>query len=385
MPKFKHNFTLSSNTDICRIYTCDDSIVRIDFVSDSCMRVSVYKNRAEMLPTFCINPDNEFLTVGRDRLSTDGFGMCVPKISISESIEHFALPCGVDVELDKYNFILKYYKDGELLFSDRSPLAYNFDGEFGKESYHYITREKGEFVFGLGDKGGLLNKSGRAFRIETADCMGYDAESSDPLYKHIPFFICENSVGCYGIFYDTSDTSYMDFGKEINNYYPAYKYFKTEDNCLVYYVFFGTKLSVLQQFSRLCGKQAFPPKWSFNYCASTMAYTDAPDSEAQMDGFLDKLKEYDLPCSGFYLSSGYTSIGDRRYVFNWNYEKFPDPKGFIKKFADRDIQIIPNIKPAFLDSHPLYDEIAQKGYFIKNPDGTPILTEFWDGLGSYLD
>ena len=57
----------------------------------------------------------------------------------------------MDLELDKYNFILKYYKDGRLLFSDRSPLAYNFEGEFGKESYHYITREKGEYIFGMGD------------------------------------------------------------------------------------------------------------------------------------------------------------------------------------------------------------------------------------------
>lgn len=215
--------------------------------------------------------------------------------------------------------------------------------------------------------------------------MGYDAEKSDPLYKHIPFYICENSVGCYGIFYDTSDTSYIDLGKEINNYYPAYKYFKTEDNCLVYYVFFGTKLSLLQQFARLCGKQAFPPKWSFDYCASTMAYTDAPDSEKQMNGFLNKLREYELPCQGFYLSSGYTSIGSRRYVFNWNYDKFPDPQKFIKKFKNAGINIIPNIKPAFLDSHPLYNEIAKKGYFVKNPDGTPFVTEFWDGLGSYMD
>lgn len=385
MAKFKHNFTLSQYTDTCRTYVCGDNYVRLDFVSDSCLRVAVYKDKAEILPTFCVNPDNEFLTVGRERLSTQGFKMCKPQVNINESTEHFTMPCGVDIELDKNNFLLKYSENGKILFSDRSPLAYNFEGEFGRESYHYITREKGEFVFGLGDKCGLLNKSGRAFRIETADAMGYDAESSDPLYKHIPFYICENRVGCYGIFYDTSDTSYIDLGREINNYYPAYKYFKTEDNCLVYYVFFGTKFSVLRQFARLCGKQAFPPRWSLDYCASTMAYTDAPDSKRQMDGFLDKLEEHDLPCKGFYLSSGYTSIGDRRYVFNWNYDKFPNPKEFIKEFADRDIQIIPNIKPAFLDSHPLYNEIAQKGYFVKNPDGTPFVTEFWDGLGSYLD
>ncbi|MGN1421583.1 MAG: TIM-barrel domain-containing protein [Eubacterium sp.] len=385
MGKFKHSFTLKEGSDTCRIYTCDDNFVRLDFVSNSCLRVALYKDKNDILPTFSVDPDNKFLTHGRDRLSTDGFKMSKPQISINGNVERFAMPCGVEIELDKNNFLLKYSKNGKVLFSDRSPLAYNFAGEFGRESYHYTTREKDEYIFGLGDKGGLLNKSGRAFRIEATDAMGYDSEKSDPLYKHIPFYICENSTGCYGIFYDTSDTSYIDLGKEINNYYPAYKYFKTEDNCLIYYVFFGTKLSVLQQFAQLCGKQAFPPKWSFDYCASTMAYTDAPDSEKQMDDFLDKLEKFNLSCKGFYLSSGYTSIGDRRYVFNWNYDKFPNPEKFIKKFADRDIQIIPNIKPAFLDSHPLYNEIAENGYFIKNPDGTPFVTEFWDGLGSYID
>lgn len=385
MGKFHYHFSLSSATDTARIYESEGNTVRLDFISGSCLRVAVYRNKNTMLPTFSVNPDGEFLTTGQNRLRTEGFSMHKPQISVGGNEEKCTLPCGVEICLNQTNFLLTYRKNGEILFADRAPLAYNFGGEFGRETYHYVTRKNGEHIFGLGDKGGALDKAGRAFRIETCDCMGYDAAESDPLYKHIPFYICENDVGCYGIFYDTADTSYMDFGKEINNYYPPYKYFKTEDDCLVYYVFFGTKLSVLQQFCALCGKQAFPPKWSFDYCGSTMAYTDAPDSETQMDGFLQKLEEYGLPCKGFYLSSGYTSIGNRRYVFHWNTDKFPNPEAFIEKFANNGIQIIPNIKPAFLDSHPLYREIASKGYFVKNPDGTPFVTEFWDGLGSYLD
>lgn len=385
MGKFKHLFRLSEESDSCRIYKCNDNTARIDFISDTCVRIALYKNPNDMIPTFSVNPESTFLTSGRDRLDTSGFTLCRPKTAVRENSEQFVLPCGIEIRLKKENFILEYRRDDKLLFADRGPLAYNFGGEFGKESYHYITRERGEFIFGLGDKTGPLNKAGRAFRIETTDCMGYDAAESDPLYKHIPFYICENSAGCYGLFYDTADTSYVDLGKEINNYYPPYKYFKTEDNCLVYYVFFGTKLSVLQQFARLCGKQAFPPKWSFDYCGSTMAYTDAPNAHVQMDGFLQKLEENDLSCGGFYLSSGYTSIGKKRYVFNWNYDKFPNPKAFIQKFSENGIQMIPNIKPAFLDSHPLYQTLAGKGFFVKNSDGTPFVTEFWDGLGSYLD
>ncbi len=385
MGKFKHSFQLTAQTETRRIYSCGKNTVRIDFVGGSCMRVAVYDADAVMLPTFSVAPDNECSVNGRSRLDTTGFPMCAPLTAIGENTERFSLPCGITAELQTENLILKYFKDGKLLFADRAPLAYNFAGEFGKETCHYITRMPDERIYGLGDKTGNLNKAGRAFRIETTDCMGYDAAESDPLYKHIPFYICENDVGCYGVFYDTSDTSYIDLGKEINNYYPPYKYFKTEDNCLVYYVFFGTKLSVLQQFARLCGKQAFPPKWSFDYCGSTMAYTDAPDAQQEMDAFLQTLKACDLSCKGFYLSSGYTSIGRQRYVFHWNRDKFPDPKGFIEQFSKAGINIIPNIKPAFLDSHPLYKMIADNGWFVKNPDGTPFITEFWDGLGSYLD
>ena len=385
MSKFNHIFKIADQTDSCSVYSCNENTVQIDFVSSSCMRVAIYKNKNELLPTFSINPGNVFSENGRDRLSTDHFKLYTPDKKTNSNMQSFALDDGIKIKLYLDNFILKYYKNDSLLFADRAPLAYNFENEFGKETCHYITRMQGERIFGLGDKGGKLNKAGRAFRIETTDCMGYDARESDPLYKHIPFYICENSVGCYGIFYDTSDTSYMDLGKEINNYYPPYKYFKTQDNCLVYYVFFGTKLSILQQFAGLCSKQAFPPKWSFDYCASTMAYTDAPDSQQQMNSFLEKLEETDLSCRGFYLSSGYTSIGHQRYVFNWNYDKFPDPEQFIKQFSQQGIEIIPNIKPAFLDNHPMYKEIADKGWFVKNPDGTPFVTEFWDGLGSYID
>lgn len=291
----------------------------------------------------------------------------------------------VEVKVDTDNFLLSYYIDGKRLFADRSPLAYNFENEFGNGVFHYVTREKDEKIYGLGDKSGYLNKAGKSYTIETTDSMGYDAENSDPLYKHVSFYICENSVGAYGVYYLTSNTAYMDFGREHNNYYGHYKYFKCGDETLDYVVFFGTKLEILQAFCRFNGKQALPPKWSFDYCASTMAYTDAPNSYEQMLGFIDILKKYDLSCRGFYLSSGYTSIGNQRCVFNWNYDKFPDPAEFIRVFRENGIEIIPNIKPAFLVTHPMYNELAEKGLFIKNPDGTPFVTQFWDNLGSYLD
>lgn len=381
MSKFNYKFRLASSAEACAVYECGELTARIDAVSDSAVRVAIYHKGDSILPTFSVDPDNRLLLKGRDRLSREGFTGKLNKAGDNS----FSLDCGVVISVNPDNFLIQYTYDNSVLFSDRAPLAYNFSNEFGRGNYHYISREEKEYIYGLGDKTGEMNKYGKSYRIEATDCMGFDASSSDPLYKHLPFYICENSVGSYGIFYDTSDTSYFDFGKEINNYYSPYKYFKTEDNALVYYVFFGSKLSVLKQFSALCGKAAFPPKWSFEYCASTMAYTDAEKSEEKMNDFLAKVKELELSCKGFYLSSGYTSIGKQRYVFNWNYDKFPNPKAFVERFKQSGIEIIPNIKPAFLSDHPMYEQLKDRGLFIKNADGTPFVTQFWDGLGSYLD
>ncbi len=383
--RFNHKFDLIKETDYERKYACDDTIAQIDFISGSALRVAIYKKGCEMLPTFTINPSGDLSHTGRNKLSSNDFEMYRPKSEKMQNGEKFTLSNGVEIEVDLNNFLLTYKKDGARIFADRAPLAYNIGGEFGEGSYHYISRFDDENILGLGDKAGKTDKKGKNFRIETADSMGFDAEYTDPLYKHIPFYICKNDVCTYGIYYDTSDTSFVDLGREINNYYEHFKFFKTDEDYLVYYVFFGDVLSVMKQYNTLCGKQAFPPKWSFDYCASTMAYTDADNAEEEMYNFLKKIGDLDMACQGFYLSSGYTQIGNLRCVFHWNYDKFPDPKRFIKDFKDRGIHLIPNIKPAFLTSHPMYDEIKEKGLFVKNPDGTPYVTQFWDGVGSYID
>ena len=133
MNKFNHNFTLFENGPSYRLYKSDDSIARLDFINDSCIRVSIYKENSEMLPTFSVNPNNDLLINGRDRLSLDG----LVESEKTKNGEKFILPCGVQINLDLHNFILSYSLNGKEIFSDRQPLAYNFDGEFGKNSFQY--------------------------------------------------------------------------------------------------------------------------------------------------------------------------------------------------------------------------------------------------------
>ena len=60
-----------------------------------------------------------------------------------------------------------------------------------------------------------------------------------------------------------------------------------------------------------------------------------------------------VPISSFHFGSGYTSIGPKRYVFNWNTSKFPDAPGLMRRFHDAGVHVVANLKPRHRDEHLL--------------------------------
>jgi len=381
MPNYHHDFVPTGHGPSHAAYRSGDISARIDFLNERLLRVAVVPDGVLLPPTYSVQPDVPSGRTGRDRLSLAGFPLFSP-----ERDGDFAF-CWSEYRLsiDPLNFLLTLSKNGAPLLRDRAPLAVNLGGEFGRGQRHYLARENGEQIFGLGDKSGNLDKSGRRFRMDCCDAMGYDASSSDPLYHHVPFYICKNTAGTVGLFYDTHASCTFDFGAEISNYTGAYRYVSVGEASLIYYVLLGSLPQIVTGFSALTGGSAFPPKRALLYWGSTMAYTDAPDADAQLRGFAETCKAKSFSCGGFYLSSGYTSIGKKRCVFHWNNQKIPDPKALSAFFAARGMDLIANIKPVFLSDHPLYASIAENGWFLKNPDGTPALAPFWGGLGSFLD
>lgn len=78
----------------------------------------------------------------------------------------------------------------------------------------------------------------------------------------------------------------------------------------------------------------------------------------------------------------------KRYVFEWNYSRIPDPKLLVESFEQSGIHLAANIKPCLLLSHPRYQELAKIGAFVKankGPDSPPEVNMFWGGEGSHLD
>ena len=382
--KFDHRFTLREAGKSHRVYEADGVRMRLDFF-DHMLRVALVREGVPLVPTWSVCPaGGDAPLFGRDKLSTEGLALFAPEVTEREGALSFTLD-GVAFSVELKNFRLAARTDRGLLYRDRSGLAYSFAGELGRGFVHYTDRFEGEQIFGLGDKCGPVNKAGGRFLLHTGDSMGFRAESSDPLYKHLPFYICRHGAGSYGLFYDTMSSGSLDFGREHDNYFEPFSGARFEEENMVFYLILGTPFEIVRRFVALTGGSAPVPRWAFSYCGSTMEYTDAPDAERRLRGFVETCEQNRIPCRGFYLSSGYTQIGDRRCVFHWNRDKIPSPEDLAAFFREHGMALIPNVKPAFLTDHPLYDEIARQGWFLSYADGTTAQFPFWGGMASYLD
>ena len=277
-----------------------------------------------------------------------------------------------------------------LVLADRPTQPYLFDRRSPRFAHHLVSHP-GERYHGFGDKSGNVDKRGRRLVMGTTDAMGYDAETSDPLYKHIPFCLSvrpDRGGAAVGLFYDNLARATFDLGQAISNYHGEFIQFEAADGDLDYYVLFGPGIpEVVAGFTALTGRTSFRPRWALSYSGSTMQYTDAPDAANQLLGFLDKLKQHDLPCGSFQMSSGYTMIGEQRYVFHWNRDKFPEPEAVTRRFAEAGVHLVANIKPALLTDHPKFAEVLGFGGFVRDSDepAQPHITQWWGGDGAYLD
>lgn len=341
-------------------------------------------------PSWAIAPGVEDIAEpGRDRMDVSGFAC--PDFTCEEADGRLTVATErlrVTLTLDGLHgrWEQRAGDDWHVITQDRPTQAYDF-GWWDGRAHHYAVRTPGERFYGLGDRTGDTDRAGRRFRLTNVDPMGFDAETSDPLYKSIPYLLVADAEGrCHGEFYDTVADVTFDLGQELDNYHGLYRHVVAEAGDVDRWIIAGPDpLAVTRRFTWLTGRPAMMPRWSLGYSGSTMTYTDAPDAAAQMAGFLELCERHDLGCTSFHLSSGYTSIGDKRYVFHWNRDKFPDPAAFVASYAEAGVRLVPNIKPALLRSHPRYDEVAAAGLFVADQDGQPVEAQFWDEVGSYID
>ncbi|GBU09025.1 glucosidase [Gammaproteobacteria bacterium] len=395
LEKTEHGVTLvlDTNADKKPHHFC------VSVLENNLIRILIKKNETlELDRTWSIAPvlNNQTIDVpfeGRKRTSLEGFS-CPAFIFEQINGQISLATTHLKVVIHQPLYLEWFYRKNPLdawqfLANDRKTGAYCV-GVTDTQSAHFMQRELNDQYYGLGEKAGDLNREGKRYEMRNLDAMGYNAATTDPLYKHWPFTITRRNNISFGIFYDNLATCMIDLGNELDNYHLPYRKYTAEAGDLNYYFFVGTRepsvLETTKAFVRLTGKTIFSPKWSLGYSGSTMSYTDAPDAQVQLQQFIKLCQEHHIACDSFQLSSGYTSIGTKRYVFHWNTQKVPDILSLSSSFHHAGIKLAANIKPCLLHDHPKYKEVSEAGLFISDSEyDKPEISIFWDDDGSHLD
>lgn len=227
-----------------------------------------------------------------------------------------------------------------------------------------LKTDIGECIYGFGEKFTPFVKNGQVVEIWNSD----GGTCSDQSYKNIPFYISSKS---YGVFVNSSDK--VSF--EVNSDTVSKVTFTQPGEELEYFIIGGENLEdVLKHYTDLTGKPSLPPAYTFGLWLST-SFTTSYD-EITVTSFIDGMKDRKIPLQVFHFDCFWM----KEYEwcnFEWDKDMFPDPEGLLKRLHDRGLEICVWINSYVGQQSKLFDIGKEKGYFIKNLDGSVYQSDMW--------
>ncbi|MDD9206863.1 glycoside hydrolase family 31 protein, partial [Georgenia sp. 10Sc9-8] len=207
----------------------------------------------------------------------------------------------------------------------------------------------GELVYGLGERFGPLVKNGQTVDVWNTD----GGTSSEQAYKNVPFYLTNRG---YGVLVNHPEHVSFEVGSEAVEQVQ----FAVPGESLEYLLIYGpTPAEVLERYTRLTGRPARVPAWSYGLWLSTSFTTDY--DEATVNRFIDGMAERGLPLSVFHFDTFWM----REFSwtdFEWDARVFPDPEGMLARLHERGLRVSAWINPYIAQRSALFDEGARAGY-----------------------
>ncbi|MDQ2658427.1 MAG: glycoside hydrolase family 31 protein [Bacteroidota bacterium] len=246
----------------------------------------------------------------------------------------------------------------------------------GDQVTTYKKLQEGERFIGLGEKTGPLDRRGFGYTHWNTDNFGYTA-GSDPLYCSTPFYIGIHHQLCYGIFFDNTHKTHVNFGAS-NDRFSSFSADAGEMN--YYFMYDQSARAVISQYTHLTGRMEMPPLWSIGY--QQCRYSYYPDKEVL--SVANTFREKDIPADAIVFDIHYM---EQYKIFTWSKKDFADPTALLAGLRDKGFHVIVMCDPGIKveKDYKTYDDGIAHDVFIKYPDGTPYTGQVWPGWCHFPD
>ena len=239
----------------------------------------------------------------------------------------------------------------------------------GRFMVEQLTLGVGECVYGLGERFTPFVRNGQVVDLWNED----GGTASELAYKNVPFYLTNRG---YGVFVNHPEkVSYEIASEKVERVQ-----FSVPGETLDYFVIYGpTPKEVLDRYTRLTGRPALPPAWSFGLWLTT-SFTTSYD-EATVTGFIQGMADRDLPLHVFHFDCFW--MKEFHWCnFEWDRRCFPDPAAMLARLKARGLKICVWINPYIAQRSALFDEGMAAGYLVKRADGSVWQWDRWQaGMG----
>jgi alpha-glucosidase len=334
----------------------DGVSLQVNALRDDVLRVRMWKGDA-------IPEDASWAVLADARTSS------VPVTSDARGFSTKALRVTVDDHL----LLTVTDLQGNILQRDAAPVLWD-----GAQFSVSKQRSFSDHFFGLGDKPGPLDRGGQAFTMWNTDAFGWQ-ESTDPIYKSVPFFLDINQGRTLGVFLDNTWRTNFDFGRADETRYT----FGSLNGPIDYYLLYGPEpKQVVTEWAWLTGPTPLPPMWALGFQQSR--YTYFP--ETQLRQVATRLRKDRIPTDVLWLDIDFQH---ENWPFTVNEKAFPNFKGMVKDLGDEHFKVVvitdlhvarqPNV------GYAPYDSGIAGDHFVKNPDGSIYVGKVWPGPAVFPD
>lgn len=230
--------------------------------------------------------------------------------------------------------------------------------------------------YGLGMKAWGLRLNGRAYHFWNSDTYGY-RRGTDPIYSTVPYALGVQPQFSLGVFLDNPAQSYFFLGTQDN---PAWTVGALGNDLDLYLIPDSTPLGVTKSYTRLSGRSELPPLWSLGYQQSRYSYTD----HEELMAIAEVLRSNRLPSDVLYLD---IDVMDRYRSFTINNDAFPNMKDLLTRLRRMGFKVVTILDPgiAVAPGYHVYDQLKQRGLYIRDARGQPVQAVVWPGVCIFPD
>ncbi|EDT73282.1 glycoside hydrolase family 31 protein [Clostridium perfringens] len=361
------------------------------------MKFKAYNGGLRVFKNYEINHNNIDIYFSNMKITLTMFENDIVKVFIGDKYEESISTNGVVDNLEKGEFIVEedsnfvIIKGTKVLtFVDKNTTEISFkdlDGNIINEDFQPSFKdEKGNVYiskvndclayYGLGEKGGDLNKKG----CYTENFNTDDPETDDDsitYYKTIPFYVALKEEATYGIFFDNSFRSYFDMGNEMGDRI----FFGAIGGQIQYYFIPGENIKeVVKNYTALTGRMEMPPLWSLGYQQCRFSYF----SQEEVRELVKTFEEKDIPLDVVYLDIDYM---DGFRVMTFKTPNFDDAAGLIGDLKEKGIRTITIIDPGVKvdEEYDVFKRGKEGNHFTKKLDGEMFIGAVWPGDSAFPD